>query len=419
MNFKDLSKIVAVCSVLFFSFLGAKASETEPEKEKFNAGEMILHHVMDAHEIHFLTLNEGEANEVHLTIPLPIIVWSKEKGLDIFLSSKFHSAHHADPSSEEELGKEIPAHTNALGLNENEHLSAHPEVPAYNGYAMVHEKIYLTDEHGKLTFDEEGHPTNETVLDLSITKTVVGLFLAILILFFTMTSVAKAYKNRGLAAPKGLQSFVEPIILFVRDEVAKPSIGPKADRFMPYLLTVFFFILIANLVGLVPFIGGFNVTGNIAVTLVLAIMTFILTAFNGNKDYWLHIFNTPGVPWWLKFPVPLMPIIELMGFLSKPIVLCLRLFANITAGHIIILSFISLIFIFNNLYGPGAGYGASILSVAFGIFMNVMELLVAFLQAYVFTLLSAIYFGQAVEEHHHDHGDHHHAEEHVDEPHVI
>lgn len=393
---------------MFLSVFGAFASETEGEKDEFKAGEMILHHVMDAHEIHFFTLNEGTPDVFHASIPLPIIVWSKEKGLDIFLSNKFHSEHVKDAEAAADNGAEIPPHTNELNhVEAGEHVPVHAEVPTYNGYAMVHEKIYLTDAQGQLTFDEHGHPTNAEVLDLSITKTVVGLFLALGLLVFVMVKVANAYRRRGMAAPKGLQSFIEPIILFIRDDVAKPSIGAKYERFMPYLLSVFFFILFANLIGLVPFIGGFNVTGNIAVTLVLALLTFIITTVRGSKDYWLHIFNTPGVPWWLKFPVPLMPIIELMGMLSKPIVLCLRLFANITAGHIIILSFISLIFIFNNLYGTGAAYGASVLSVAFGIFMNVMELLVAFLQAYVFTLLSAIYFGQAVEEHHHHEEAHH------------
>ena len=368
---------------------------------------MILHHVMDAHEIHFLTLGEGTGHETHWSIPLPVIVWSKEKGLDVFLSSKFHSEHHADASAEGDDGHSIPPHTNEIGhVEEGEHVALHPEVPTYNGYAMVHEKIYLTDADGQLTYDEHGHPTNAMPLDLSITKTVAGRLLAIAILLFVMIKVANGYKKRGMAAPKGLQSFIEPVVLFIRDDIAKPSIGAKYERFMPYLLSVFFFILIANLIGLVPFIGGFNVTGNIAITLVLALLTFVVTTLNGTKDYWVHIFNTPGVPWWLKFPVPLMPVIELMGMLSKPVVLCLRLFANVTAGHIIILSFISLIFIFNNLYVTGAALGASVLSVAFGIFMNLMELLVAFLQAYVFTLLSAIYFGQAVEEHHHEEAHH-------------
>jgi F-type H+-transporting ATPase subunit a len=169
---------------------------------------------------------------------------------------------------------------------------------------------------------------------------------------------------------------------------------------MPYLLTIFFFIWLGNILGLIPFIGGFNITGNIAVTLTLAVFTFLVTTFSANKNYWMHIIATPGVPTWL---LPLMIPIEILGVFTKPIVLMIRLFANITAGHIIILSFVSLIFIFSNLYGAGAGYGVAVVSVAFSIFMNVIELLVAFLQAYVFTLLSALYFGSAVEEHHEHH----------------
>jgi len=221
-----------------------------------------------------------------------------------------------------------------------------------------------------------------------------------MLLFVT---AARGYKKRKMQAPKGVQALMEPLIIFVRDEIAKPSIGKKYEKFLPYLLTIFFFIWIGNMLGLIPFIGGFNVTGNIAVSIVLALFTFIITSINGNKDYWKHIYNTPGVPWWLKFPIPLMFFIEFLGFISKPVVLTLRLFANITAGHIIILSFVSLIFIFNNLFGAGGGYGVSILSVAFSIFMFAIELLVAFLQAYVFTLLSALYFGSAVEEHDHAH----------------
>ena len=235
-------------------------------------------------------------------------------------------------------------------------------------------------------------------IDLSITKTVAGILLTVALMFFIFMSVAKAYKTREGQAPKGLQTIMEQLILFIRDEVAKPSIGHHYEAFMPFLLSIFFFIWFANMLGLIPFIGGFNITGNIAVTLVLALFTFVVTTAKANKNYWAHIFATPGVPGWL---LPLMIPIELLGVLTKPVVLCLRLFANITAGHIIILSFMSLIFIFANLYGPVAGYGVSVVSLAFGIFMNTLEILVAFLQAYVFTLLSALYFGAAVEEHHH------------------
>jgi F-type H+-transporting ATPase subunit a len=214
-------------------------------------------------------------------------------------------------------------------------------------------------------------------------------------------SIANSYKKRKGKAPKGLQSFLEPLILFIRDDVAKASIGEKKyEKYMPYLLTLFFFIFFNNLFGLVPFFpGGANLTGNIAVTMVMALFTFVITTFSGNKNYWVHVFNTPGVPWWLKFPVPLMPLVEVMGVFTKPFVLMVRLFANITAGHIIVLGFMSLIFIFGAM-APAIGYGVSVVSVAFSVFMLLLELLVAFIQAYVFTLLSALYFGMATEEHH-------------------
>jgi len=214
-------------------------------------------------------------------------------------------------------------------------------------------------------------------------------------------STARAYKRNTGKAPKGLQSAIEPVILFVRDDIAKPSIGDnKYEKYMPYLLSIFFFIFLNNLLGLVPiFPGGANITGNIAVTMVLAVFTFVITTFSAKKDYWKHIFNAPGVPWWLKFPVPLMPVIELLGVITKPFVLMVRLFANITAGHIIVLSFFSLIFIFGKT-SPALGMGVSVVSIAFTLFMTMLELLVAFIQAYVFTLLSALYFGMAITEEH-------------------
>ncbi|PCJ64191.1 MAG: ATP synthase F0 subunit A [Bacteroidetes bacterium] len=343
--------------VTSFSAFAGHNPENEGKKETFNAGEVILHHVMDNHEIHIGTLS----------IPLPIILYSSERGLDLFSSSRLS---HGD---------------------------------VYNGYIMEHEKIYFVGDNGEVARDEHGHITASKPFDFSITKTVVGLFLTIGLMLFFFIKTANGYKNRVGKAPKGIQAVFEPLIIFVRDDIAKPSIGKNYEKFLPYLLTIFFFIWIGNMLGLIPFIGGFNVTGNISVALVLALLTFIITIKNGNKDYWKHIYNTPGVPWWLKFPIPLMFFIELIGFISKPVVLTLRLFANITAGHIIILSFVSLIFIFNNLYGAGAGIGVSILSIAFSIFMFAIELLVAVLQAYVFTLLSALYFGSAVEEHDHAH----------------
>ncbi|MEQ9063798.1 MAG: F0F1 ATP synthase subunit A [Vicingaceae bacterium] len=320
------------------------ASETDHQEEGYNAGETIIHHVQDAHELHIF---DG------LTIPLPVVVYT-EKGLDIFMSSAFH--HGNSPYSSAKTG---------------------------NTYLIEHE--HITEVSGL------------AVTDISITKNVVGIFLCLGIMFWLFLGTAKGYRKNKGQAPTGVQSVMEPIILFVRDEVAKPSIGHKYERFMPFLLTIFFFILICNFLGLIPFLGGLNVTGNIAVTMVLAAFTFIITSVSANKGYWMHIVRPPGVPLWL---LPIMLPIEVLGVFSKPIVLMLRLFANITAGHIIILSFTSLIFIFAQSNGESAGWAVSVVSVAFSIFMNTLELLVAFLQAYVFTLLSALYFGQAVEEHH-------------------
>ena len=234
-------------------------------------------------------------------------------------------------------------------------------------------------------------------MDFSITKNVASLFISVALLLVIFFSVAGAYKKNRGKAPKGLQSFFEPIVIFIRDDIAKPNIGPKYERFLPYLLTIFFFIWFNNLLGLMP--GGANLTGNIAVTLTLAVFTLLITLFSSNKAYWAHIFKTPGVPVAL---LPIMIPIELVGILTKPFSLMVRLFANITAGHIIILSLFSLIFIFQSLaIGP--------VSVAFAIFMNFLELFVALLQAYVFTLLTSMFFGGAVEEHDHvddmGHGD--------------
>jgi F-type H+-transporting ATPase subunit a len=228
------------------------------------------------------------------------------------------------------------------------------------------------------------------------------MFVSIILILSIFLSVARKYRMNALRAPSGLQSFVEPVIVFLRDEVIKPAIGPKYERYMPYLLSVFFFIWINNMLGLVPIPPfGANLTGNIAVTGTLALFTFFITSISGNRNYWKHIFNTPGVPAWLKLPIPLMPFVEFLGVFTKPLVLMIRLFANITAGHIIVLGFISLIYIFGQM-SEGLAYGVSVVSVAFNVFISIIELLVAFIQAFVFTFLSAIYFGLAVEEHHHE-----------------
>lgn len=345
------------------------------EEKKFNAGAMIMHHISDAHEIHIATLNEGKENEKHISIPLPVFI--VDGGLKVFSSNKFY--HHPDHSIHIKDG----------------------HVYKNGDYFLVYdgaEKIYKADENGKLNFDETGAITNAAPLDLSITKSIAGLLLALLLTFFIFKAIAKGYKKRGNASPKGMAKVFEPLILFVRDEIAVPSIGSdKAKRFMPFLLTVFFFIWISNLMGLVPGFG-FNVMGTLGVTIVLALIVFIISTAVANKHFWSHTLNPSGVPWPIKYII-LVPI-EIAGLFIRPSVLMVRLTANITAGHIIILAFTSLIFIFGQGGNP-AGYGVGVGSVAFMIFMFFIELLVAFLQAYVFTLLSAMYFGMATEEAHH------------------
>ena len=335
----------------------AKNEHKEKKAESFNAGNMIMEHVVDNHEWHILEIGNFE-----MSIPLPVILYYDGK-LYSFSSSRFHNEGRSC------LGFSLPED----GPNKG--------------------KIIRTVVV----------PGGPKVYDFSITKTVFAIIISALLMLLIFISVARAYTRNLNKAPKGMQSLLEPVILFIRDDVAKSSIGEKKyEKYMPFLLTLFFFILLNNILGLVPiFPGGANVTGNIAVTMVMAVFTFILTTVNGNRHYWVDIVNTPGVPWWLKLPVPLMPIIEIIGIITKPVVLMIRLFANITAGHIIALGFVSLIFIFGAM-NVALGYGVSVVSVAFMIFMNLLELLVAFIQAYVFTLLSALYFGLAtIEPKHH------------------
>lgn len=353
----------------------------------FNAGEMILEHIVDAYEWHIL-----DYGDFHLSIPLPVIIYH-EGSLLTFMSGAFHHGHapaffddNKDLIHADESGRNQPA---AFGLAVM-HSGAHKGKLAY-----IDVEKYIQD-HQIVEDTEAGMPW-----DFSITKNVLSLWFSLILILWVFFSVAKSYKNRIGLAPKGMQSALEPFIIFIRDDIAKESIGEKKyEKYLPYLLTIFFFIFFNNLLGLIPFFpGGANLTGNITITMVLALFTFIITNVSGNKNYWTHLVNTPGVPWWLKIPIPLMPIVELMGLITKPFVLMVRLFANITAGHIVVLGFISLIFIFGNM-NPVAGYGVSVVSIAFAIFLTFLEFLVALIQAYVFTLLSALYFGSATEEHH-------------------
>jgi F-type H+-transporting ATPase subunit a len=349
----------------------AVTSHNPEQPEPFNAGEMIIDHIVDSYEWHIITVGH-----THVSVPLPVILIYEGK-LHVFMSSKFHHGHDS-----------------YLGFRIEDQGSKKGKI------VRVKEGTMETDENAG------------RIIDLSITKTVLAIFFSIILLMIIFVSVAKMYRKNAGKAPSGLQSLMEPVILFVRDDIAKAAIGGKKyEKYTPYLLTVFFFIFFNNLMGLIPiFPFGANVTGNLAVTGIMAVFTFIITTFSGNKDYWKHVYNAPGVPWWLKFPIPLMPFVELLGLFTKPFVLMVRLFANITAGHIIILGFMSLIFIFGNMK-TALGLSVAPVSVAFGIFMGFLELLVAFIQAYVFTLLSALYFGMAMEEHTHAE-EHHPAEGH-------
>jgi F-type H+-transporting ATPase subunit a len=343
-----------------------KAEENDSKEKKFNPGELIMEHIGDAHEWHLWGEGERAAS-----IPLPVIVYSKDRGLDVFSSSHF------------EHGKKT-----------------------YKGYRLDHSRLVAVNEMGEINAIDasENKELTDGLWDISISKNVVTLLFSCLLMLWFFISVARTYVTSGNGAPKGKQSFVEPLITFIRDEVAKPSIGPKYEKYVPYLLTVFFFILVNNLLGLIPiFPGGTNLTGNIAITMSLALVTLVVVTFTANKGYWRHIFAMPGIP--VGILVILTPI-EILGFLLRPFVLMIRLFANITAGHIIALSFYSLIFIFGEM-NVGLGYGVSVLSIAFTVFMGFLELLVAFLQAYVFVLLTAMYFGAAIEEHHAHGADHH------------
>jgi len=343
--FLSRAKYFSALSFLLLTLISGAASAFQEghgegaetaKKSELNISDVILHHVVDDHIWHLW--DHGG------TIYLPVIVYSSEKGLDVFSSSHFYDEHH--------------------------------NMVEYDGYKLEHNHIVLAS-------------TGKTVLDLSITKNVAMLLINATLLVLVFLSVAKGYKKNSGKAPKGIQSFIEPIIVFVRDEIVKPNIGHHYEKYMPYMLTLFFFILFGNFLGLLP--GAGNLTGNIAVTLTLAVLTFIITNVKGNKAYWSHIFWTPGVPWWLR---PVMLPVEIIGILTKPFSLTVRLFVAITAGHIVLLSLISLAFIFQSL-------SVGLVSSLIVLFINLIELLVAGIQAYVFTLFSSLYIGMATAEHEH------------------
>jgi F-type H+-transporting ATPase subunit a len=319
-------------------------------EEAMNPGLILMEHILDKHEFHF-----ADINGTSISIPLPVILYSPERGVSAFMSSNFHHGHED-----------------------------------YKGYRLT-----LDHETGKETIvpvgaDGQIDPA-VTVYDFSMTRNVVQMLLSLLLLVWIMLAVAKkAAKNGSKVAPSGMQNAVEPVITFIRDDVARPNLGRRYAKFMPYLLTVFFFILINNLTGLIP--GAANVTGNITVTFLLGLISLVLILFNTNSHFWAHIFNPP-VPGFVK---PILMIVEFLGVFIKPIALIIRLFANMVAGHMIIGCLILMIFIFAEL-APAAGLAFSPVSVLFTVFIYAIELLVAFIQAYIFTNLTAVFIGLSME----------------------
>ena len=329
--FKKFLLTLLICFSSNFLVLSADKAEGED----FNMGEMIMHHVLDDYQYEIM---HG------LVIPLPVILYTEENGLLIFSSSNLFDDDHV------------------------------PLEEGYNGFIYYHGKLKPIDQ-------------DASYVDLSITKNVAFLILTATLMILVFLSVAKGYSKKN-SAPKGIQALFEPVIIFVRDDIVKPNIGENYEKYLPYMLTLFFFIFFGNVLGLMP--GAANLTGNIAVTLSLALFTFLITNFSGNKHYWKHIFWTPGIP--IIMRVIILPI-ELIGVFSKPISLMIRLFAAITAGHIVLLSFIGLIFIFQS-------YFVGVMSALFVVGLNLVELMVAGIQAYVFTMFSSVYIGLATEDGH-------------------
>jgi F-type H+-transporting ATPase subunit a len=345
-----------------------------------DVSQLIIHHVMDSHDWHITDVGETE-----IALHLPWIIYNSEKGLQFFGST--HSLQE-DPNY-------VVSHDKLYYVSGEASIDAHAAEAEPDKYVVDHDthKVYSLNAAA-------------TVLDFSITKTSLQILLIAILMVWLFLSIAKSYKRRVGMAPKGVQSFFEPVIMFVRDDVAKPYLHGKHERFTPYLLTLFFFIWFSNMLGLTPLSS--NIMGNTTITIMLAMLTFVLIIVNGTKDFWMHILWFPGVPIWMK---PLMLVVELIGFLTKPAALAIRLFANISAGHFMVLSLISLIFILGDFgRSPGGAIGVMPLSVAFSLFIFVVEVLVAAVQAFVFCLLTAVFIGQALESHDHGH-DHEHGHE--------
>ena len=370
--------LVSTC--LLFSTLLAAQDDHEALEEgnadtRSEIKEFIQHHLQDSHDFTLYTYADEDGVNHHAGFPLPVILW--DDGLKVFSSAKFH---HGETVAEVD--------------------------GSY--YKLHHSKIYKTNAAGDITYDEAHHPTNAKPLDFSLTKSVVMMLITSLLLLWIFSGLARSYARNG-SLPKGIGRFFEPIVLYIRDDIARPNIGEKKyKRYMPFLLTVFFFIWFLNMFGLTPL--GVNVTGNIAVTAALALLVFLLTNFTGTRDYWKHIFDPLGkeMPWYGKLPLYIILIpIEVLGMFIKPFALLIRLYANMTAGHVVMMSLIGLIYVLTNMIsaeGLHFSYGlGGVLSFLLSFAISLIEFFVALLQAYIFTMLAALYFGFASEEH--DHGD--------------
>ena len=378
-RFKSL--LVAGFSVfLLFIFTRASGQEDSAHKEgkkTFDAKEIIFGHVLNNHDFHIIDIVGNNGDKHPISIPLPVILYSKQRGLDAFMSSHFH---HGEEN-----------YRNYMMLTDEKIGELKLDPTKYNAQDIV-----ALNNRGEID------PTIR-IYDISLSRNVVQMLISMSLFLWVMLYIAKKYKSgQGvISAPKGSQSLLEPVITFVRDEVAKPNLGASYEKYLPFLLTIFFFILINNIIGLIP--GSANVTGNIAFTAVLGIVAFVVILFSSDKHYWGHIFNPPGVPLGVKFI--LVPV-EFISVFIKPFALIIRLFANMVAGHIIIICLISLIFIFGNM-NKFAGWSTAPFSIAFTIFIYLIEVLVAFLQAFIFTMLTAVFVGQAIEGKQHQHREKH------------
>lgn len=368
-----------------FSANTVESTQQEAEK-KFDISAMIMNHINDANEFHLFG---------NVSIPLPCILYSKDSGLEIFMSNKFDHGHYA-------INRYVSYHGNVMRIADENFPAEKTNIDhVHFSNEGGNERYYIV--HNGTEYEVEGASTLigfTSFIDFSITKNVFTMLLVMLLMVWVFNGIASSYKQRVGLAPKGKQSLFEPIIQFVIDDIAKPLLGDKWLKYTPFLLTVFFFIWFLNIFGLIPFFpGSANVTGNLGVTMTLAVITFLVVNISANKNYWKHIFWMPDVP--VPMKIALAPI-EVVGIFTKPISLMIRLFANITAGHIIILSLVGMIFVLGNAgQNVGGAVGGVALAVPFTAFMNIIEIVVGFIQAFIFTILTASYIGTATEEAHH------------------